>query len=232
MSTQKRKQPPPVAVAAADGGGAVGFQRLFHARTRARMTEREVAAILADPRGAPDNDDEDDLAAWKARAARSVMPALPPQPAPGARVVKRAASAVFVRCMCADGSVGRRCLSSAIAGALGLREHVCLYRELRSQKVPSPLRPGHRPGRAAAVCGVRGAAFACAGAEQAPGGGGGRGPGRRGAGADVELEHPHAQAPHPRQLAGARPSGSSDPLEPRRVAQAPAPRVQVQDAYA
>ena len=62
-----------------------------------------------------------------------MTPALPPQPAPGARVVKRAASAVFVRRMCADGSVGERCLSSAGAGALGQREHVCLYRELRSQ---------------------------------------------------------------------------------------------------
>ena len=48
-----------------------GWQRLYHVRTYVQMTEREVAAVLADPRGAPDSDGEDegDLPEWKARVA-------------------------------------------------------------------------------------------------------------------------------------------------------------------
>ncbi len=71
VGRQKRKLPPAVAVAAMQGGGVAGWQRLYHVRTYVQMTEREVAAVLADPRGAPDSDDEDegDLPEWKARAA-------------------------------------------------------------------------------------------------------------------------------------------------------------------
>ena len=65
---QKRKLPPAPAVAALDSGRILGWQRLYHARTAGQMTEREVAAAMADPRAAPDSDDEDDVAGWKACA--------------------------------------------------------------------------------------------------------------------------------------------------------------------
>ena len=46
----------------------LGWQRLYHARTAVQMTEREVASAMADPCAAPDSEDEDDVAGWKARA--------------------------------------------------------------------------------------------------------------------------------------------------------------------
>ena len=55
-------------MAALESGRILGWQRLYHARTAGQMTEREVAAAMADPRAAPDSDDEDDVAGWKARA--------------------------------------------------------------------------------------------------------------------------------------------------------------------
>ena len=54
---------------AARGGKAVrkpvvdaaeNWKRFYHARTCVRMTRAEVAKILADPRGAPDSDDDED----------------------------------------------------------------------------------------------------------------------------------------------------------------------------
>ena len=57
-------------MAALESGRILGWQRLYHARTAGQMFEREVAAAMADPRAAPDSDDEDDVAGWKARACK------------------------------------------------------------------------------------------------------------------------------------------------------------------
>lgn len=67
LRAQKRKLPPAPAVAALESGRILGWQRLYHARTAGQMTEREVAAAMADSRAASDSDDEDDVAGWKAR---------------------------------------------------------------------------------------------------------------------------------------------------------------------
>ena len=52
------------------------WRRFYHARTTVCMTKAEVDTILADPRGAPDSDDEEDIDEYKARA--SVGPDLAP----------------------------------------------------------------------------------------------------------------------------------------------------------
>ena len=66
LRAQKRKLLPAPVVATLESGRILGWQRLYHARTAGQMTEREVAAAMADPRAAPDSDDEDDVAGWKA----------------------------------------------------------------------------------------------------------------------------------------------------------------------
>jgi hypothetical protein len=48
------------------------WARFYHARTGIQMTRAEVEAILADPRSAPDSDDDEDPDDWK---ARSCLPA-------------------------------------------------------------------------------------------------------------------------------------------------------------
>ncbi|KAK9826831.1 hypothetical protein WJX81_005280 [Elliptochloris bilobata] len=72
-AARKRKLPPPPAVVALEGGRVAGWQRLYHARKAAQMTEREVAAVLANPRGAPDSDDEEDMADWRERSKRRLL---------------------------------------------------------------------------------------------------------------------------------------------------------------
>lgn len=44
---------------------AENWKRFYHARTCVRMTRAEVAKILADPRAAPDSDDDEDPEEWK-----------------------------------------------------------------------------------------------------------------------------------------------------------------------
>ncbi len=41
------------------------YHRFYHARTAVQMTREEMVAIMADPKAAPDSDDEEDLEAWK-----------------------------------------------------------------------------------------------------------------------------------------------------------------------
>ena len=44
------------------------MQRYFHARSCTQMTEQEARAAFADPRGEPDSDNEEDMAAWEVSA--------------------------------------------------------------------------------------------------------------------------------------------------------------------
>ena len=41
------------------------YQRFYHARTAVQMKQQELAAIMADPKAAPDSDDEEDIEEWK-----------------------------------------------------------------------------------------------------------------------------------------------------------------------
>ena len=47
---------------------ASDMQRFYHARSCTRMTEQETRAAFADPRGEPESDDEEDMAAWEVRS--------------------------------------------------------------------------------------------------------------------------------------------------------------------
>ncbi|CAL8468901.1 g8442 [Coccomyxa elongata] len=50
------------------------YQRLYHARTAVQMKQQELAAIMADPKAAPDSDDEEDIEEWKQRSRRKLAP--------------------------------------------------------------------------------------------------------------------------------------------------------------
>lgn len=54
------------------------YQRFYHARTAVQMKKEELAAIMADPKAAPDSDDEEDIEEWKVglHLSRHYLPAL------------------------------------------------------------------------------------------------------------------------------------------------------------
>ncbi|KAK9915282.1 hypothetical protein WJX75_007086 [Coccomyxa subellipsoidea] len=50
------------------------YQRFYHARTAVQMKQQELVAIMADPKSAPDSDDEEDLEMWKDKSRRKLAP--------------------------------------------------------------------------------------------------------------------------------------------------------------
>lgn len=49
------------------------YQRFYHARTAVQMKQQELVAIMADPKSAPDSDDEEDLEMWKVAPIRTFV---------------------------------------------------------------------------------------------------------------------------------------------------------------